>query len=119
MTCRQKRMSTMVLGALFLGASMGLCAPQEPGASMTAAQGQSAQVHTVTVPIEGMACMLCVGRVKKTLKSLDGVQEVAVSLEHRHARIRYLATQVDPAHFVAAINGLGYQAGTPTAEHTP
>ena len=119
MTCRQKRMSTIVLGILFLCVSIGLDASQEPGASMTATQAQSAQVQTVTIPIAGMACMLCVGRVKKTLKALDGVQEVAVSLEHRQARIRYRATQIDPAHFVAAINGLGYQAGTPTVEHTP
>src|SRR2546427_5961073 len=116
MTCRQKRMSTMVLGALFLGASIGLCVPQAPAASMTATQAPSAQVQTVTIPIAGMACLLCIGRVKKTLKALDGVQDVAVSLEHRQARIRYRATQVDPAHFVAAINGLGYQAGTPTVE---
>lgn len=119
MTCRQKLMSTLVLGALFLGASIGLGAPQERGASMTTTQAQGAQVHTVTIPIEGMACMLCVGRVKKTLKSRDGVLEVVVSLEHRNAHIRYLATQVSPAHLVEAINGLGYKAGMPTMESTP
>jgi len=78
------------------------------------------QQQTVTIPIEGgMACMLCVGRVKKTLKALDGVLEVTVSLEHRHAYIRYRETTVSPERLAAAINNLGYTAGTPTVEHTP
>jgi len=77
------------------------------------------QQKTVTIPIEGgMACMLCVGRVKKTLKALDGVLEVVVSLEHRYAHVRYLETAVSPERLVAAINSLGYIAGTPTVEHT-
>jgi len=77
------------------------------------------QQKTVTIPIEGMACMLCVGRIKKTLKALDGVLEVTVSLEHRHAQIRYRETTVSPERLAAAINDLGYTAGTPTVEHTP
>lgn len=110
----------VVLCTLLLGASLGLHTPQDtPGASMTVAQAQSAQVTTVTIPIEGMACMLCVGRVKKTLKSLEGVLEVAVSLEHRNAHIRYLPTQVSPEHLVKTINSLGYTAGTPVVGSTP
>ncbi len=77
------------------------------------------QQKTVTIPIEGMACMLCVGRIKKTLKALDGVLEVTVSLEHRNAQIRYRETTVSPERLAAAINDLGYTAGTPTVEHTP
>ncbi len=119
MACRQKLMSILVLGALFLGASISLSAPQEPGASITLAQAQSTQVQSATIPIEGMACMLCVGRVKKTLKAIDGVQEVTVSLEHRHAHLRYRETTVSPERLAAAINDLGYTAGTPTVEHTP
>jgi copper chaperone CopZ len=120
MTYRQQLLSTLVLGALVLGgASIGLGAPQESGASMTLAQAQSTQVQSTTIPIEGMACMLCVGRVKKTLKSLDGVLEVTVSLEHRNAHVRYLATQVSPENLVKTIDGLGYTAGTPVVESTP
>ena len=63
--------------------------------------------------------MLCVGRVKKTLKALEGVLEVAVSLEHRHAQVRYLEPAMSPERLVAAINSLGYKAGTPAAAHTP
>src|SRR6266700_3211523 len=118
MACRQKRLSSLVFGAMVLGASLGLRAPQEPGALMTMAQAQSAEVQTVTIPIEGMACMLCVGRVKKTLKAIDGVQEVTVSLEHRHAHLRYRETTVSPERLAAAVNDLGYKAGTPTVEQT-
>lgn len=63
--------------------------------------------------------MLCVGRVKKTLKALEGVLEVAVSLEHRHAQVRYLETTMSPERLVAVINSLGYKAGTPTVTPTP
>ncbi len=110
----------MILCSLLLGFSIGMRTPQEvPGVARAAAQANVAQGKTVTIPIEGMACMLCVGRVKKTLKALDGVLEVAVSLEHRRAQVRYLETEVSPERLVAAINALGYKAGTPTGEHTP
>ena len=59
------------------------------------------------------------GRVQKTLQALEGVLEVVVSLEHRKAQVRYVETAVSPERLVAAINNLGFKAGTPTAEHTP
>ncbi len=120
---RQSRqvVGTVILCALLLGFSIDLRTPQGArGILRAAAQANMTQQKTVTIPIEGgMACMLCVGRVKKTLKALDGVLEVVVSLEHRYAHVRYLETAVSPECLVAAINSLGYIAGTPTVEHTP
>jgi copper chaperone CopZ len=60
-----------------------------------------------------------VGRVTKTLQALEGVREVIVSLEHRNAQIRYVESAVSPERLVAAINSLGFKAGTPTGERTP
>ncbi len=68
---------------------------------------------TVTVPIEGMSCAACAARVKKTLKNMPGVQTVQLSLEHRNAQVTYLEGQQSPERLAAAINQLGYKAGTP------
>jgi copper chaperone CopZ len=63
-----------------------------------------------------MVCASCTASVKKTLKSIEGVTEVEVSLERRQARVRYVEAKVSPKALVAAINELGYKAGVPTVE---
>jgi len=68
---------------------------------------------TVLIPIEGMSCGACVARIKKTLKAIDGVTDVAVNLEHRNARVKYIETKTSPNQLVVAINNLGYKAGAP------
>jgi copper chaperone CopZ len=60
-----------------------------------------------------------VGRVTKTLQALSGVREVVVSLEQRSAWVRYVETTVSPERLVAAINKLGFKAGTPTGARIP
>jgi copper chaperone CopZ len=60
-----------------------------------------------------------VERVKKTLQALKGVREVVVSLEPQSAQVRYVESAVSPEHLVAAINSLGFKAGTPTVKHLP
>ena len=37
-------------------------------------------LQTVSIPVEGMSCMSCAARVKQTLKEIEGVQHVEVSL---------------------------------------
>jgi copper ion binding protein len=66
--------------------------------------------RTVTVPVEGMICQICAGRVKSTLKDIRGVDEVDVSLEKRHAVVRYDAETVTPDELARAIKKLGYKA---------
>ena len=53
------------------------------------------------------------------LQALEGVREVIVSLEHRHAQVRYVESAVSSERLVAAINSLGFKAGTPIGERTP
>lgn len=74
------------------------------------------ETQTVRIPVQGMICVVCAGNVKKTLELIDGVQEADINLERREARVRYGAGKVSPARFVAAINQLGYKAGTPVPE---
>ena len=100
-----------------LGIILPSCNSQTAGGTAQAAS--NAVMKTVTIPIEGMSCSACAARVKRTLKAMDGVAEVEISLEHRNARVRYVEGKVSPERLVAAINQLGYKAGTPrAAEHT-
>lgn len=75
---------------------------------------EEANMNTVVIPVEGMSCVACAARVKKTLTSIAGVGDVQVSLVERNARVRFDPSRIAPDRLVAAINGLGYQAGTPT-----
>ncbi len=72
--------------------------------------------NVAIIPVEGMVCASCTARVKKALESVEGVTEVEVSLQRREARVRYVETKVSPKTLVAAINELGYKAGTPTMD---
>lgn len=115
---KKRRAIWFILGALLLfsvvlGAAFVMRASQEQSHAFSALP-----VTTVTLPIEGMTCASCVARVKKTLHSIEGVTEVEVSLVHRAARVSYLEAQVSPERLAAAINDLGYRAGTPMAEET-
>lgn len=38
---------------------------------------------SVEIPIEGMSCMACMAKVKKTLSGLDGIANVKVNLESK------------------------------------
>lgn len=78
------------------------------------AANQEASMKVVQIPVEGMSCAACVARVKKTLTSIGGVSDVEVSLVERRARVRFDASRLSPDQLVAAIKGLGYQAGAPT-----
>lgn len=81
-------------------------------ASAPASDAKSA-LHTVEIPVEGMACFACAGTIKSTVKSLTGVLRVEVSLEKRSARVTYFGDDHVPERIVAAIDKLGYQAGSP------
>ena len=46
----------------------------------------------VTIKVDGMTCMGCVGSVTRVLSAVDGVSNVAVSLEQGRAEL-----DIDPA----------------------
>lgn len=80
-------------------------------------QSFSAQGLTKTsIPIEGMTCNACVASIKKELKSLDALEDVEVSLQHRNATVFYKKGAITPQQIQDAINGIGYKAGEPVTE---
>jgi len=66
----------------------------------------------VEVPIEGMSCMACVAKVKKTLSDLSGINEVKVSLENKSATIQYNPDNISLDKIKQSIDEIGYKAGT-------
>jgi copper chaperone CopZ len=94
----------------------GAARPARAAEAATPAGAQSeakSSLHTVEVPVEGMACFVCAGIIKSKVKSLAGVLRVEVSLEKRSARVTYFGDEHVPEQIVAAIDKLGYKAGTP------
>ena len=61
-----------------------------------------------TLQIEGMMCQHCVMHVQKALAALPGVEEAAVSLEEKAAKVK-LAQDVTDEAFKAAVETAGYQ----------
>ena len=69
------------------------------------------QMQTISMPLEGMVCVSCAARVKRTLKGMEGVQDVEVNLERREALVRFSPEKITPERMESAINALGYKAG--------
>ncbi len=61
-----------------------------------------------TVPIVGMACSACSAHVEKTLRSLEGVSSVSVSLPGRSALIDYDPQQVSLEAMKQSLNDIGF-----------
>ncbi|MGB3815243.1 MAG: heavy metal translocating P-type ATPase [Shinella sp.] len=62
---------------------------------------------TISLPIEGMTCASCVGRVERALKSVPGVVDAVVNLATEKASITTSAP-VDPARLVGVVENAGY-----------
>ncbi|GGY52469.1 copper-translocating P-type ATPase [Bacterioplanes sanyensis] len=61
----------------------------------------------ISLPIEGMNCASCVGRVEAALNKVDGVEQVVVNLATERAEIR--SHNADPQPLIDAIHRAGYQ----------
>lgn len=68
-------------------------------------------VVQVTVPVEGMTCASCVGRVERALAKLDGVEHVAVNLATERATLQLQPAETNAQDIASAIEDAGYRAG--------
>lgn len=67
-------------------------------------------MNETTVRIEGMSCGHCVDRVERSLRALEGVAEVRVSLEGGTATVQHDPARVSAEALVQAVAGAGYDA---------
>lgn len=107
----------ILVAIVLLGAGgLGVYLAGNSHADVSVSAEVAGETKTVLIPVEGMSCVVCAARVKKGLQSIDGVQEAEIDLERREARVRYVEGKVSPEQLVAAVNQLGYKAGTPAPE---
>ena len=72
----------------------------------------AANATELTLPIEGMTCASCAGRVEKALRAVPGVLEASVNLATERALVRW-GGKLDPAQLVQAVERAGYTAVAP------
>ncbi|HEX7088624.1 MAG TPA: heavy metal translocating P-type ATPase [Longimicrobiales bacterium] len=72
----------------------------------------------ITIPVSGMTCAACSGRVQRTLSKQPGVAEAAVNLMLANATVVYDPSQTSPEALVEAIRATGYGAELPAPERT-
>ena len=70
---------------------------------------------TFDLPISGMTCASCAGRVERALGKVPGVQSVSVNLANERAHVE-VQGQMDPAVLIAAVDKAGYTASLPQSE---
>lgn len=67
-------------------------------------------METVTLNIQGMTCMGCVGSVTRVLKAAPGVADASVTLTPGQATIQYDAAVTGPAQLKTVVENAGYDA---------
>ncbi|MGE1156119.1 heavy metal translocating P-type ATPase [Pseudomonas kitaguniensis] len=70
---------------------------------------------TFDLPISGMTCASCAGRVERALGKVPGVQNVSVNLANERAHVDVLG-QMDPDILIAAVDKAGYTATLPHSQ---
>ncbi|MDF1857169.1 heavy metal translocating P-type ATPase [Pseudooceanicola sp.] len=66
-------------------------------------------MRNLTIPVTGMSCAACAGRVEKALSALPGVSEARVNLTAETARVAYEAP-ANAADLSATLQAAGYPA---------
>ncbi len=69
-----------------------------------------------TIPVHGMTCASCVGRVERAIRRVPGVSDASVNLATERATVSG-AAEADA--IVAAIRDAGYEPGAPRAGDAP
>ena len=71
-----------------------------------------------TIPVSGMTCAACSGRVQRQLERTAGVTRANVNLMTGEATVGYDPAAVTPEHLVHTIRETGYGAELPTPDAT-
>lgn len=111
---KRTRRASFGFSALVLAiAASSVACQRDKAVSAQTAQTERLEMRTVTVPVDGMICVVCAGRVKTALKAVHGVGDAEVNLEKRYATVQYENGKVNLDQLTRAISELGYKAGVP------
>ncbi|MFO7655050.1 MAG: heavy metal translocating P-type ATPase [Candidatus Krumholzibacteriia bacterium] len=72
----------------------------------------------VTIPVSGMTCAACQGRVQRVLQRTEGVQDATVNLMVGNATVTFDPATITPEQIVQKIRGTGYGAELPSPAGT-
>ena len=78
-------------------------------------KASSPQPQTVSLPIKGMTCASCVGRVERALSAVPGVIDANVNLAMERATVRFNGVTVQE-QLLRAVEGVGYSVPTDSVE---
>ena len=81
-----------------------------------AAAAPPTAARTVTLPVTGMTCAACAGRVQRTLARAPGVAEATVNLLVGSATVAFDPAATSPDALVAVVRRTGYGAELPAAD---
>ena len=66
-------------------------------------------METMKLKVNGMSCMMCVKHVTHALQGVDGVTDVAVSLDAGTATVTFDPAKANLAAFTAAVAEADYE----------
>ncbi|KQT33290.1 ATPase [Methylophilus sp. Leaf414] len=72
-------------------------------------------IQNISLPIEGMTCASCVGRVEAALTKVPGVESVSVNLTSERATI-HVTEEVNRTALIEAVHKVGYEVPTSKIE---
>ncbi len=81
-------------------------------------QSPAATGERITIPVTGMTCAACSGRVQRALQTAPGVSEASVNLMTHNATVSFDPAVVRPEILVETIRGTGYEAELPSPDRT-
>lgn len=80
------------------------------------AAGKLAPIDTIDIPIQGMTCASCVGRVEKAIRSVEGVTAANVNLATGRAHVEFDPSDANSTAVAEAIRAAGYEPSENTIE---
>lgn len=67
-------------------------------------------MKNIIIKIKGMGCQNCVNAVSVSLKELEGISKVNVSLEKESAEVEFDETKINADKMIETIKELEYEA---------
>lgn len=71
---------------------------------------------TIALAITGMSCDTCVRRVAEALRTVEGVVDARIDLQHGLATVSYEAASAPADRMIEAVADAGYQASLAQGE---
>jgi Cu+-exporting ATPase len=76
-------------------------------------------MERIALPVRGMHCAACVGRVERALGSVDGVAAASVNLATERATVELEPARASLETLRAAVAAAGYELGKPAPDAAP